>query len=190
MHTYISVYTHVHTQLQCAGEWREARSAFIVHNMVYQGRFPCDPEAEKRLGVLPEILSLMKVNQPLKVGKQKVATKGLKGTEPIANPSIPVLNFMLGAIKTADLVLTVSPGYAREVSSDGGKGAEMENALRQVGIQGILNGVEDVVRPDNAVLGLAETYDADSLDKKKQVKAAMQVFACVRMCDMTPSYVA
>ena len=45
---------------------------------------------------------------------------------------------------------------------------------KQVGIRGILNGVEDVVRPDNAVLGLTETYDADSLEKKRQVKAAMQ----------------
>jgi len=161
-------------QLQCAGEWQEARSAFIVHNMVYQGRFPCDVNAEARLGVLPDILSLMKVNQPLKVGKQKVATKGLKGSEQVSNPTMPVVNFLLGAIKTADLVLTVSPSYAREVMEDSRKGAEMEDALRQVGIQGILNGVEDVVRPDNAVLGLAETYDADSLDKKKQVKASMQ----------------
>ena len=40
--------------------------------------------------------------------------------------------------------------------------------------QGILNGVEDVVRPDNAVLGLTETYDSESLEMKKQVKAAMQ----------------
>ena len=49
-------------------------------------------------------------------------------------------------------------------------------------LQGILNGVEDVVRPDNAVLGLTETYDAESLDKKKQVKAAMQVSVCTWFC--------
>jgi granule-bound starch synthase len=87
---------------------------------------------------------------------------------------MPCVNMLLGAVRTAGMVLTVSPRYAREVMSDPLKGCELETALKQVTVHGILNGVEDVVRPDNAVLGLTETYDADSLDKKKQVKAAMQ----------------
>ena len=91
-----------------------------------------------------------------------------------ANPAMPCVNMLLGAVRTAGMVLTVSPRYAREVMSDPLKGCELETALKQVTVHGILNGVEDVVRPDNAVLGLTETYDADSLDKKKQVKAAMQ----------------
>ena len=54
--------------------------------------------------------------------------------------------------------------------------------------QGILNGVEDVVRPDNAVLGLTETYDADSLDKKRQVKAAMQTSLGLALEPHTPLF--
>jgi len=37
-----------------------------------------------------------------------------------------------------------------------------------------LNGVEDIVRPDNEELGLKTTYDVDSLEKKQQLKVAMQ----------------
>merc|ERR1719478_1217174 len=113
----------------------------------------------------------MTVTQPLKVGRQKKQTKGLKGHEEVANPAMPVLNFVMGGIKASDLVLTVSPGYAREVAETA---AEMEALLSKKGIKGILNGVEDIVRPDNAELGLKVTYDKDTLEKKAQVKTAMQ----------------
>jgi len=152
-------------QEQRNGNWLDARSSLIVHNMVFQGRFPNDANAGARLHIAPDLLSSMTLSQTLKIGDQK----GGEG-----NPSMSVLNFLLGGIKAADKVLTVSPGYAREVSTCPIKGAEMERTLQAVGIRGILNGVEDVVRPDNAVLGLTETYDADSLEKKRQVKAAMQ----------------
>merc|ERR1719478_1623060 len=113
----------------------------------------------------------MTVTQPLKVGRQKKQTKGLKGHEEVANPAMPVLNFVMGGIKASDLVLTVSPGYAREVAETA---AEMEALLSKKGIKGILNGVEDIVRPDNEELGLKVTYDKDTLEKKAQVKTAMQ----------------
>jgi len=69
----------------------------------------------------------------------------------------------------------VSPNYAKEVVLDPIKGAELEGALAARGIKGILNGVEDIVRPDNAELGLGENaYDKTSLEKKKALKMAMQ----------------
>ena len=43
------------------------------------------------------------------------------------------------------------------------------------GITGILNGVEDIVRPDNEDLGLEVLYNASSLEKKLEVKAKAQV---------------
>jgi glycogen synthase len=45
---------------------------------------------------------------------------------------------------------------------------------RAQGIKGILNGVEDMIRPDNQELGLNQTYDADSLDNKVKLKMRMQ----------------
>jgi len=157
------------------GQWTASRTVALLHNMVFQGRFPADTDAAARLHLTQEIIDTMSVKQTLKVGKQHKQTKGLKSKEEIDNPAVPCLNFLLGAIKSSDLCLTVSPRYAMEVSKDPIKGAEMEKALAMSGIKGILNGVEDIVRPDNAELGLGEhAYDKDSLEKKQAVKMAMQ----------------
>jgi len=162
-------------EAKAKGEWAGAKTVALLHNMVFQGRFPADTDAAKRLHLTQESIDSMQVMQTLKVGKQKAQTKGLKSKEEVPNPPMQCLNFLLGAIKSSDLVLTVSPKYAVEVAKDPIKGAEMEKALTQVGIKGILNGVEDIVRPDNAELGLGENaYDTTSLEKKKAIKMLMQ----------------
>jgi granule-bound starch synthase len=46
--------------------------------------------------------------------------------------------------------------------------------LQAKGILGILNGVEDIVKPDNGDLGLEVLFNATSLEKKAEVKAALQ----------------
>jgi len=161
-------------QEQAHGNWLKAKSCVLLHNLAFQGRFPYEDKSAQRLNLAPELISSMKVTQPLKVGKQKKVDKGLKSKEEVANPAMPCLNFMLGAIKAADLCLTVSPRYAREVSESPQKGAELETVLAAKGIRGILNGVEDMIRPDNAALELALTYDAGSLERKREVKREMQ----------------
>jgi granule-bound starch synthase len=156
------------------GEWVDAKTVTLLHNMVFQGRFPDDGNAAKRLHLTEELIESMSVKQPLKVGKQRKVVKGLKSKEEVPNPAMPCLNFVLGAIKSSDLVLTVSPGYAKEVAEDPIKGAELEKVLTKVGITGILNGVEDIVRPDNAELGLGFSYDETTLEQKKVIRMAMQ----------------
>jgi granule-bound starch synthase len=152
--------------------WTRTKCAALLHNMVFQGRFPYDPKAANRLHLPQSMVDEMKVVQPLKVGKQKKPSKGLKGTEEIPNPSVECLNFLLGGVKASDRVLTVSPGYAKEVISDPAKGAEMEKHLPLV--TGILNGVEDIVDPSNEELGLDIKYDVHTLDKKAVGKSTMQ----------------
>ena len=162
-------------EAKAKGEWGSAKTVALLHNMVFQGRFPADASAAARLHLSQEAVDSMSVKQTLKIGLQKKQTKGLKSKEEIPNPSVPVLNFLMGSIKSADLCLTVSPNYAKEVVLDPIKGAELEGALAARGIKGILNGVEDIVRPDNAELGLGENaYDKTSLEKKKALKMAMQ----------------
>lgn len=161
-------------QEQAKGGWGKAKSAVLLHNMVFQGRFPYESNAAARLHLSEELVESMKVQQTLKVGKLKKASKGLKSNEEIANPAMPVLNFMLGGIKAADIVLTVSPRYARETATTPEKGAELEKILSAKGIKGILNGVEDIVNPSNEEMGLPISYDATSLEKKTQIKMTMQ----------------
>jgi len=156
------------------GAWMGAKTAVLLHNLVFQGRFPLDPNAAQRLHIPQAMLQEMVVTQQLKVGKQKKQDKGLKSTEETPNPKIEVLNFMMGAIKHSDTVLTVSPGYAREVVSSPNKGAGMETLLFMKGIKGILNGVEDMVDPSNPELGLPLQYDATTLHIKAQGKMQMQ----------------
>nr|CAH04621.1 UDP-glucose-glycogen glucosyltransferase precursor [Guillardia theta] len=154
--------------------WFKAKSACLLHNMVFQGRFPYDPNAASRLRLPQAMVDEMVTKQPLKVGRQKKASKGLKESVEIPNPPMDVLNFLTGAIKFSDAVLTVSPQYAKEVASSSAKGAELEKILTKTGIKGILNGVEDIVNPSNAELGLDIMYDGASLEKKAQGKTAMQ----------------
>merc|ERR1711966_21131 len=159
---------------QDKGSWKNTKTAVPLHNLVFQGRFPYDPKAADRLQLPQSMIDEMKVTQTLKVGKQKVQNKGLTSTEETANPAIECLNFVMGGIKTADSVLTVSPGYAREVCETAEKGAEMQKLLKAKGVLGILNGVEDIVDPSNEELGIPIQYDTMTLEKKTTGKLSMQ----------------
>jgi len=169
------------------GSWQNARVATLLHNMVFQGRFPYDPKAASRLHLPQSMVDSFKITQPLKVGKQKVQTKGLKGTEEIPNPAVECLNFILGGVLSSDSVLTVSPGYAREIVNDPAKSCELEKSVASV--KGILNGVEDIVDPSNPELGLDIQYDASSLEKKVEGKLSMQKSLGFAVSAETPMFV-
>lgn len=154
--------------------WENAKCSMLLHNLAFQGRFPADPKAAERLHLPKDVISTMRVIQPLKVGKQKKQTKGLKSTEEIPNPPVECLNFIMGGIKAADSIITVSPGYAAEVANTPEKGCELEDLITAKGITGILNGVEDIVKPDNDELGLEVLFDSTSLEKKSLTKTKMQ----------------
>eukprot|EP00292_Cryptomonas_paramecium_P033456 CAMPEP_0113702042 /NCGR_PEP_ID=MMETSP0038_2-20120614/24945_1 /TAXON_ID=2898 /ORGANISM="Cryptomonas paramecium" /LENGTH=560 /DNA_ID=CAMNT_0000626071 /DNA_START=37 /DNA_END=1719 /DNA_ORIENTATION=+ /assembly_acc=CAM_ASM_000170 len=154
--------------------WENAKCVMLLHNLAFQGRFPEDPKAAERLHLPKKYIESMKVVQPLKVGKQRKQTKGLKSTEEIPNPPIDVLNFILGGVKACDSVMTVSPGYAKEVAASPEKGCELEDIIRVKGITGILNGVEDIVKPDSEELALDIKFNQTSLEKKLDIKVKAQ----------------
>ena len=110
--------------------WANTKCCMLLHNLAFQGRFPADPKAAERLHLPAEMVESMRITQPLKVGKQKVQTKGLKSTEQVANPAIDCLNLLMGGIKTCDSIMTVSPGYAKEVASSSEKGCELEDIIK------------------------------------------------------------
>jgi granule-bound starch synthase len=169
--------------------WANTKTAVLLHNLAFQGRFPLDPKAAERLHLPQAVVDSMKIVQPLKVGKQKKQTKGLKSTEEIPNPAVAVLNFLMGGIKACDTIMTVSPGYAKEVAASPEKGCELEDIIKAKGITGVLNGVEDIVKPDNEDLGLDVTYDASSLERKLDIKAAYQEAQGFEVSAATPLFV-
>jgi len=149
-----------------AGEWKTTKTVFVSHNMVYQGRFPLRADHSTILNVPQTYVDEMSCFMPLKVGKK--------------HPKVSCLNWMMGAFKYADQLLTVSPGYGEEIGSGPIKGVELDElaAGHKRGIVGILNGLKDNVVPYNAELkkkgGLATLYTEETLERKLICKAALQ----------------
>jgi starch synthase len=111
-------------------------SVFTIHNLAFQGIF--DAADFPLLGIDRSYL-------------------GVEGLEFFGR-----MNLMKGAIVLADAVSTVSPTYAREISSDGELGFGLEGVLRDKGARftGILNGADyrewDPARDES----IAATYSA------------------------------
>jgi hypothetical protein len=122
------------------GQFKSAKCIYCVHNIAFQGRFW--PETMDGLN-MPEsslddftfIDGFSKVydeKNPLK--EDYDSTKDLKGRH-------KKVNWMRAGFLTSDKNLTVSPNYATEVSSGPDKGVELDDIIRQTGIEGIVNGV-------------------------------------------------
>lgn len=91
----------------------------------------------------------------------------------------PKINWMKAGFLTADRLLTVSPNYAREVSSGPDKGVEMDHIIRQVGgIEGIVNGMDTTDWNPATDKFLDVKYDKNSVAVgKAAAKEALQAEA-------------
>ncbi|PKO24527.1 MAG: glycogen synthase GlgA [Betaproteobacteria bacterium HGW-Betaproteobacteria-8] len=97
------------------------------------------------------------------------------------------LSFLKAGIYYADTITTVSPTYAREIrTSEFGFGMEGLLASRQHDLQGILNGID--IQEWNPATDpyLSKNYDANQLQGKKEVKAALQAQLGLKMSAETP----
>ncbi|WP_300747934.1 glycogen synthase GlgA [uncultured Brachyspira sp.] len=85
------------------------------------------------------------------------------------------INLLKGGIFFSDVVTTVSPTYAREISSPyGGHGMAPYLQNKTTSFFGILNGIdEDVWSPEKDKL-IPENYSADNMDGKKICKKELQ----------------
>jgi starch synthase len=124
-------------------------SVFTVHNLAYQGLFPAGSCAE--LG-LPESLFTI----------DGLEYHGL-------------LSFMKAGLQFADAITTVSPRYAREITTPE-QGCGLDGALRARGerLSGILNGVDyELWNPATDPL-LNAHFDGQRMIGKARVKRALQ----------------
>lgn len=105
------------------GIYKNAKVAFCIHNIAYQGRF------------LFSDFSLL--NLP---GSFKSSFDFIDGYDkPVKGRKI---NWMKAGILESDRVVTVSPYYAQELVSGKAKGVELDNIIRMIGITGIINGMD------------------------------------------------
>ncbi len=91
---------------------------------------------------------------------------------------------MKAGFLTADRLLTVSPNYAREVSSGPDKGVELDHVIRQVGgIEGIVNGMDTTDWNPATDKFLDVKYDKNSVAVgKAAAKEALQAEAGLPVC--------
>ena len=127
------------------------KTVFSIHNVAFQGQFS-DTVMEDILGVahIPAAASQLRCDACS-------------------------INYMLGALRYADAITTVSPTYANEIQTpEFGEGLDGVLRERSYALQGILNGI-DVAGFDPATdKRIAANYTADDRGGKAVCKAKLQ----------------
>ena len=127
------------------------KTVFSIHNVAFQGQFS-DTVMEDILGVahIPAAASQLRCDACS-------------------------INYMLGALRYADAITTVSPTYANEIQTpEFGEGLDGVLRERSYALQGILNGI-DVAGFDPATdRRIAANYTGDDRSGKAVCKAKLQ----------------
>lgn len=127
------------------------KTVFSIHNVAFQGQFS-DTVMEDILGVahIPAVASQLRCDACS-------------------------INYMLGALRYADAITTVSPTYANEIQTpEFGEGLDGVLRERSYALQGILNGI-DVAGFDPATdKRIAANYTVDDRGGKAVCKAKLQ----------------
>lgn len=113
-----------------------AKGALCIHNMAFQGRFP--RSSFERLCLPERALQSLQCTCGGLAARQK---RILAGEECRCGGE---LNWLKAAIRECDLLLTVSPNYAHEVTDDPGMGHGLTEHVAEKGIIGIMNGIDTV----------------------------------------------
>jgi|UniRef100_A0A2N9IDK8 granule-bound starch synthase len=147
---------YLKTMYKPRGLYKNAKVAFCIHNIAYQGRFSF---SDFSLLNLPD--------------KFKSSFDFFDGYEkPVKGRKI---NWMKGGILESDRVITVSPYYAQELVSGDDKGVELDNIIRRTGITGIVNGMDVQEWNPSTDKYLDVKYDSTTvMDAKPLLKEALQ----------------
>ena len=139
------------------------KTVFSIHNVAFQGQFS-DTVMEDILGVahIPAAASQLRCDACS-------------------------VNYMLGALRYADAITTVSPTYANEIQTpEFGEGLDGVLRERSYALQGILNGI-DVAGFDPATdKRIAANYTVEDRSGKAVCKAKLQEELGLEVCDDRP----
>lgn len=147
---------YLKSEYKAAGHYLNAKVAFCVHNIAYQGRFAfADFD---RLGLPDSFRGSFDFIDGY--------TKPVKGRK---------INWMKAGFLESDLNITVSPNYAAELVSGEDTGVELDSIVRTTTIKGIVNGM-DVQEWDPSVDKHLDThYDISTVfEAKPALKEALQ----------------
>ncbi|KAJ8459341.1 hypothetical protein OPV22_032267 [Ensete ventricosum] len=141
---------------QSRGIYKNAKVAFCIHNIVYQGRFAFS--------------DFPLLNLPDEFKSSLDFTDGYD--QPVKGRKI---NWMKAGIIESDRVVTVSPNYAVELVSGEETGVELDDVLRMTGVTGIVNGMDVNEWNPSTDKYISTNYDtATVMDGKPLNKEALQ----------------
>ncbi|XP_039134840.1 granule-bound starch synthase 1b, chloroplastic/amyloplastic [Dioscorea cayenensis subsp. rotundata] len=147
---------YLKSMYQAHGMYKNAKVAFCIHNIAYQGRFA------------PSDYSFLNLPDRFKPYFDFIDgyDKPVKGRK---------INWMKAGILGADKVFTVSPYYAQELVSGPDKGVELDNVLSAVGVEGIVNGMDVKEWNPLADKYISVDYDQSTVEDAKALnKEALQ----------------
>jgi starch synthase len=144
------------------GVYNSSRSVVAIHNLRHQGVFP--PGSFKQLGLPGEWYPAVEYQYP---PHQRTGPWAEEGRS---------VNLLKAGVAVADRLVTVSPGYAHEVTTWlGGWGLEGLLAARSPVLSGIVNGIEEAEWDPSTDRDIARNYSASSLREGKAAnKRALQ----------------
>ena len=142
------------------GVYKDARTICAIHNILHQGAEPST--TFPNLGVPNEWYGALEYQYPEHMRAHELD----EGR---------VVNILKGAIATSDRVLTVSQGYAYEITTpEGGQGMEGLLLSRQNRLDGIANGIDmDEWNPE-ADADCAAAFTVTDMSGKLECKRALQ----------------
>ncbi|EPS70541.1 granule-bound starch synthase 1, chloroplastic/amyloplastic, partial [Genlisea aurea] len=150
---------YLKTMYQSKGMYMNAKVAFCIHNISYQGRF--------------QFSDFATLNLPDSYRSSMDFTDGY--LKPVKGRKI---NWMKAGILESDRVVTVSPYYAKELVSGVDKGVELDNFIRKSGITGIVNGMDTQEWNPATDKHINPNYDIDTVTEAKAlVKESLQAAA-------------
>uniref|UniRef100_A0A5B7AVT5 Granule-bound starch synthase 1, chloroplastic/amyloplastic n=1 Tax=Davidia involucrata TaxID=16924 RepID=A0A5B7AVT5_DAVIN len=147
---------YLKTIYKSKGIYKNAKVAFCIHNIAYQGRFSSSD------------FSLLNLPDQFKGSFDFIDgyNKPVRGRK---------INWMKAGILESDRALTVSPYYAQELVSGVEKGVELDNIIRKTGITGIVNGMDVQEWNPSTDKYIDVKYDATTvMDAKPLLKEALQ----------------
>ncbi|KAE8077698.1 hypothetical protein FH972_016235 [Carpinus fangiana] len=142
------------------GVYKDARSILVIHNLSHQGVEPA--LTYKNLGLPPEWYEAVEWVFPTWARAHALDTG-------------QAVNLLKGAIVTADRLLTVSQGYAWEITTDeGGYGLHGLLSSRKSVLNGITNGIDVAEWDPSSDEHIACNYSVKNLRDKVQCKIDLQ----------------
>ncbi|XP_072982044.1 soluble starch synthase 1, chloroplastic/amyloplastic isoform X2 [Typha latifolia] len=142
------------------GVYRDARSILVIHNLSHQGVEPAT--TYQNLGLPHEWYGALEWVFP-NWARAHALDKG------------EAVNILKGAIVTADRIVTVSQGYAWEVTTvEGGHGLNELLSSRKSVLNGITNGIDTGDWNPATDKYIPFNYSVDDLSGKAQCKAELQ----------------